>query len=196
MTTTDRAGEQSRKRLVYRLEGTVIEAVGGTLSPGGRRRGGPWITTWIVSRGDITGTDISGLVIIAVRQAGSYTELAPPAVLLLDERATPQQVEAVRDAFEGRHGGPLAGVFAGRLQPPGFYLVPMELGLGGHRTTVVARDMLAITIGPGEGREDGTGEVWVSIPEHHLRWRAAPVAALRANFRFGHPHDQTRRFGT
>lgn len=126
MTTPRPAGQASAERCVYWLEGTVIEAVGGTPSSG--RHSGAWVTTWVVGRGEIAGTDVSRLVIIGVRRDGSDAT-SKAAVLLLDERATPQQVQVVRDAFEGRHGGPLTGVFAGSRQPPGFYLVPVELCL-------------------------------------------------------------------
>ncbi len=164
-------------RCLYRLEGTVIEAAGST--------------TWFIREGEVAGTDVSGLVILGVRppESGSGGALH---VLLLDERATPQQVRAVRDAFQGGHGGTLAERFGPGHERPGFYLVPVDIVIDGQRASVLARDMVTIAIGPGEDGRTGAAEVSVSIPEHHLRWHAAPVVASRSNFRYEHTGEDPR----
>jgi hypothetical protein len=167
-----------RTRYRYRLEGTVIEAAGST--------------TWIIREGEVAGTDVSGLVILGVRPPDSGSADAAH-VLLLDERATPQQVQAVRDVFDGGHGGPLTEPFGAGHQPPGFYLVPVEILLDGQRARVLARDMVTIAIGPGEDGTAGAAEVSVSIPEHHLRWHAAPVVGSRSNFRYEHTEQDSKR---
>jgi hypothetical protein len=74
----------------YRLEGTVVET--------------PDLTAWMMSRGEIGGIDISGLTVLMVR---------PGPVVILDERATPEQAQAVRDLFLERGSG--------------FYLAPMTV---------------------------------------------------------------------
>jgi hypothetical protein len=74
----------------YRLEATIVET--------------PEATAWMMSHGSIDGIDVSGLTVLMV---------PPGPVVILDEDATPEQAEAVRDLFHER------GV--------GFYLAPMTL---------------------------------------------------------------------
>jgi len=64
----------------YRLEGTIV--------------GDHDVTAWMVVSGEIGGVDVSGLTVLLVR---------PGPVVILDEHATPEQAEVVRDAFaDGR----------------------------------------------------------------------------------------------
>jgi hypothetical protein len=78
----------------YRLEGTVVE----------QPTGGRLITAWMVSRGEIGGVDVSGLTVLFVY---------PGPVVVLDELATPEQAQALRDVFADRAGG--------------FYLAPLTV---------------------------------------------------------------------
>ena len=74
----------------YRIESTVVDT--------------PAVTAWMVSSGEIGGVDISGRTVVVVR---------PGPVVVLDERATPQQAEAVRAVFTDREAG--------------FYLAPLRV---------------------------------------------------------------------
>jgi hypothetical protein len=78
----------------YRLEGRVVE------QPDGDRQ----ITSWTLSRGDIDGVDVSGLTVLLVY---------PGPVVVLDELATPEQAEAVREVFADRSSS--------------FYLAPLTV---------------------------------------------------------------------
>ncbi len=81
----------------YRLEGTVVD------QPDGR-----WtVTAWIVTRGEVGGVDVSGRTVLV---------LQPGPVLILDENATPEQVQAVRAFFAD--------------QALGFYLAPITVRAG------------------------------------------------------------------
>lgn len=73
----------------YRLEGTVVET--------------PEVTAWMMSGGQIGGIDVSGLTILMVR---------PGPVVILDEQATPEQAQAVRELLD---------------RGSGFYLAPMAV---------------------------------------------------------------------
>lgn len=80
----------------YRLEGTVVET--------------PEVTAWMVSGGQIGGIDVSGLTILIVR---------PGSVVIVDEQATPEQAQAVRELLD---------------RGSGFYLAPMAVR--SHRLSV------------------------------------------------------------
>lgn len=73
----------------YRLEGTVVETRD--------------VTAWMKCRGEIDGVDVSGLTILMVR---------PGPVVILDEQATPEQAQAVRDLLD---------------RGSGFFLAPMTV---------------------------------------------------------------------
>jgi hypothetical protein len=85
----------------YRLEGTMVE----------QPAGGRWVGAWRVSRGEIDGVDVSGLTVLLVY---------PGPVVVLDERATPEQAEAIRAVFVDRACG--------------FYLAPLTFE--SHRLSV------------------------------------------------------------
>lgn len=74
----------------YRIEGTVVDT--------------PDVTAWMVSGGKIDGIDVAGLTVLVVR---------PGPVVILDEQATPEQAQAVRDLFAERGAG--------------FYLAPVTV---------------------------------------------------------------------
>jgi len=74
----------------YRIESTVVDT--------------PDATVWLVSGGEIDGIDVAGLTILVIR---------PGPVVILDEQATPQQAQVVRDHF-GERGS-------------GFYLAPVTV---------------------------------------------------------------------
>jgi hypothetical protein len=74
----------------YRIESTVIDT--------------PDVTAWMMSGGEIGGVDISGLTVLVVR---------PGPVVILDEQATPEQTQVVRDFFTDQGGG--------------FYLAPVSV---------------------------------------------------------------------
>jgi hypothetical protein len=74
----------------YRIESTVIDT--------------PDVTAWLMSGGEIGGIDVAGLTVLVVR---------PGPVVIVDEQATPQQVQVVRDLFAERGSG--------------FYLAPVTV---------------------------------------------------------------------
>src|ERR671910_876624 len=112
--TTDRTKEAEMNG--YQLEGSLLEACScSVLCP-------CWIgedpdhgtcdsfNAYHFERGTIGGVDVTGLSAVTVNlipgnvlTPGSWTQ-----VLLIDERASDEQLDAIREAFQGRRGGPLA----------------------------------------------------------------------------------------
>ena len=108
MSTADETG--------YELEGTLLEACScGVLCP-------CWIgedpdhgtcesfNAYHFDRGTIGGVDVSGLAIVKVCliPGNVLTPGSWRVVMYIDERATDEQFEAIRAAFGGELGGPLA----------------------------------------------------------------------------------------
>jgi len=108
----------------YRLGGRIFHAGYGcpTWVPEASELGCS-ATAWLIDGGTVGGIDLSDLVVVTVgwRAEASATSRQ---VALVDERATPEQVEAIVDVFQGRLGGPLScfalldGTWAEVLQVP------------------------------------------------------------------------------
>ncbi len=66
---------------------------------------------WHFDSGTIDGVDVSGLTLGAIAHIpGNILEGNWRAVVVMDERATPQQEEAILKVFTGQLGGPVADV--------------------------------------------------------------------------------------
>ena len=81
-------------------------------------------TAWLIDTGTVRGVDVSKLVVVSVGWRGGEASGTSRLVALVDERATPEQVRALVDVFQGRLGGPLScfalldGTWAGVHQVP------------------------------------------------------------------------------
>lgn len=103
-------------RYVYMLQGTLLEACScNVLCP-------CWIgedpdkgtcdafVAYHYDRGEISGVDVGGLSMIMLAQIPGNV-LVPKSwklIVLVDEKATDEQVQALTDAYTGKLGGPLA----------------------------------------------------------------------------------------
>lgn len=114
MTTTTEPAPKTEAK-AYALTGTLLEACScNVLCPcwigeDPDRGYCEAILAYHIETGEIGGVDVSGLTEIGVAYipgnvlAGSWRVLR-----LVDERATPEQVRALADAYTGKLGGPLA----------------------------------------------------------------------------------------
>jgi hypothetical protein len=69
------------------------------------------ILAWHVSRGEKDGVDLSGMnAVLAVHSPKQMTDGGWKVALYLDDRATPEQSEALGAVFSGQAGGHLAGL--------------------------------------------------------------------------------------
>ena len=101
--------------MTYRLEGRLLEVCTcGVLCPcwvGADPDGGTCDGTlsWHFDKGEIDGVDVSGLTIaILCHIPGNILKGNWRAVIFVDEKASPQQEEAILNAYTGKLGGPVA----------------------------------------------------------------------------------------
>ncbi len=91
----------------YRLEASVVWVTGSGPADHGRRAS--WsVAAWSLSAGVIAGVDVADLWLLDVSHSPGGAR-SPQRALFLDERAAPDQVQALVDCFGGRLEGPLAG---------------------------------------------------------------------------------------
>ena len=108
----------------YRLGGRIFHAGYGcpTWVPEASELGCS-ATAWLIDGGTVGGIDVSDLVVVTVGWRAEASETSR-LVALVDERATPEQLHALVDVFQGRLGGPLScfalldGTWAEVLQVP------------------------------------------------------------------------------
>jgi hypothetical protein len=196
----------------YEVEGTLLEACS---------CGGPcpcWVgddpdggtcdafVAYHVDRGQVRGVDISGLSLVLVGHipgnvlAGNWRE-----ALYLDDKASPEQREALLAVFTGKLGGAIADLAALIGEVVGIYDVPIEhsvkdgkgvLRVGkavysemapytdaqGRSTTL--HDSVFSTI-PGSPAYVAKASVHqVNIPEHGFVWDFKGRNAVQGSFRF------------
>ena len=101
--------------MAYRLEGRLLEVCTcDVLCPcwvGADPDGGTCDGTlsWHFDKGEINGVDVSGLTLaILCHIPGNILKGNWRAVVFVDEKASPQQEEAILNAFTGKLGGPIA----------------------------------------------------------------------------------------
>src|SRR5829696_3276300 len=69
------------------------------------------VLSWHITNGTIEGVDVSGCdvaVVAAIPCSSAATQGAASATLYIDDEATPEQEEALLNAWTGRLGGPVA----------------------------------------------------------------------------------------
>lgn len=65
--------------------------------------------TWHIEKGNVNGVDVSGLTIAVLAHVpGNILKGNWRAVVYVDEKATPQQQEAILNVWTGKLGGPIA----------------------------------------------------------------------------------------
>jgi hypothetical protein len=101
--------------MAYRLEGTLLEVCScnaicpcwvGQDPDGGTCEG---VMAWHFDKGVVDGTDVSGLTFaVAVFIPGNALAGNWRAVAFIDDKATPEQQEALLATYTGKKGGPVA----------------------------------------------------------------------------------------
>jgi hypothetical protein len=155
----------------YRLEGREVEAcdcmticpcVFGDDPDHGGCQG---VLARFITKGQVRGVDVSGLTWLEVFQSpGNMLDGNIRKVVFVDADASLEQVEALRDAFEGRLGGPLEELAA----------------LDGQRLGVFQAD-IACEVEQGEGRLAVTGKLRaVLTPRRNVE--GTPTTLVNASF--------------
>ena len=196
----------------YDLEGTLLEACDCTvLCPcwiGEDPDGGSCSTfnAYHVEHGTIAGVDVSGLncVRVALIPGNILTPNSWTQILLVDERASDDQMQAIVDAFEGRLGGPLADLAglvgetlaveraqisheihdgAGTLKVGDVISSTMRPFRGPDGRTTTLRDSLFSTV-PGSPAYVAVAETHeVNLPQYGMEWSLEHRNAIQADWK-------------
>jgi len=210
-TQTQPAAQTAAK--TYVLQGTLLEACScrtlcrcwiGEDPDGGACDA---FNAYHIDKGQINGVDVSGLNYVQVVKIPGNV-LVPKSwirVTYVDSNATPEQKQAILDAFHGRLGGALAdlnGLIAENLAT---YDLPIDHQLSGgsgtlaigdkvratmapyksaYGTTTTLRDSLFSTIAGAPAYVSKASEHVVNIPEHGMVWTFKDRNAIQGDFRF------------
>lgn len=196
----------------YSLDGTLLEACscnapcpcwigddpdGGTCDA---------FIAYHVDRGQIRGLDVSGLSLVLVNQipgnvlAGNWR-----VALYVDDRATPEQREALLDAFGGKLGGTPADLAALIGEIVAVHAVPIEHRIEGGKGTIrvgqavysemapfadlrgrptTLHDSVFSTIPGSPAYLAKASTHQVHIPEHGMTWEFSGRNAIQGSFHF------------
>jgi hypothetical protein len=196
----------------YRLEGQEVEACDCmTLCPcvlgdDPTHGGCLGVLARSITSGEIRGIDVSGLTWLEVFQSpGNMLDGNIRKLVYVDSSASLEQVEALRDAFEGRLGGPLEeiaaldgerlGVFQaeiqcdvsegeGRLAAPGKLRAVMSPRRSAEGTPTTLHDSRFSTVAGSFAWLSKASELTVVIPEHGFQFTFEGRSAIQGDFRF------------
>lgn len=159
-----------------------------------------------VDSGQIRGVDVSNLSLVVVSQipgnvlAGNWR-----AVLYVDDKATPEQREALLDAFGGKLGGAPADLAALLGEIVAVHPVPIEHRVEGGKGTIRVGQSLYSEMAPytdTQGRSTSLHDSvfstipgspayvakasihQVNIPEHGMTWEFSGRNAIQGSFHF------------
>jgi hypothetical protein len=162
------------------------------------------ITAYHIEDGQIGGVDVSGLTVLEVQRIpGNVLAGNIKTVRYVDERATPEQVRAVADAFQGRLGGPLADLAALTSEDLGLFQAPIECRLDRGKGALSVGDKIRAVMAPYKGPDGAVttlrdtlfstipgspayvakaSEHTVSLPEHGMTWSFRGRNAIQGEF--------------
>jgi hypothetical protein len=196
----------------YLLEGTLLEACScGVLCPcwiGEDPDGGQCFAfnAYHFNSGRIGAVEVSGLNIVNIVHIPGNV-LAPKSwkvVMVVDDRATPEQKDAIVGAYTGKFGGPLADLAGlvgevkevrsapisheivggvGKLTIEGILEAELEPYHAADGTITTLRDSLFSTVpgSPAYVAKAPTNKV--NLPEHGLTWEFSNRNAIQADYR-------------
>lgn len=199
----------------YDLEGTLLEACScKVLCPcwiGEDPDGGSCsaVNAYHFDRGTIRGVDVSGLncVRVVLIPGNVLTPNSWTQVLVVDDKATDEQMQAIVDMVEGRLGGPLADLAglvretlaierapirheirdgAGVLEVGQVISSRMRPFQGPDGRTTTLRDSLFSTV-PGSPAYVGVAETHeVNLPQYGMEWKLEHRNAIQADWKLVH----------
>jgi len=157
--TTGTKAAPAAERVIYSLQGTLLEACScNVLCP-------CWIgedpdtgtcdafVAYHYDKGEINGVDVSGLTMVGVAKIPGNV-LAPKSwkiLLLIDDRATDAQLNALVDAYSGKLGGPLADIAALIGEVLGVERAPINHEVKGGAGSLRVGDMVSGEMVPYRG---------------------------------------------
>ncbi len=211
MSTVQPTGAEQKQEYVYNLQGTLLEACScDVLCP-------CWIGEdpdtgicqaflgYHFDRGEIQGVDVSGLSMVMVVQipGNVLTPKSWKVLVLMDERAREEQVQALTAAYTGQLGGPLADLAqlvgeilgvervpishdvhegAGELNVGQWIAASMEPYRGPDGTPTTLRDSIFSTI-PGSPAYVAKARYHrVNIPKYDIMWGFEGRNAIQGDY--------------
>jgi len=159
-----------------------------------------------INQGQIKGVDVSNLTVVQVVQipgnvlAGNWR-----AVFYVDDKATPEQQQAILDAWTGKIEGPLAGLAALIGERVAIIPAPIQYDVQGGKGTIRVGEILDAEMAPytdANGKPTTIHETvfstipgspayvakasrhFVNIPEHGMTWAFSGRNAIQGHFHF------------
>ena len=206
---------QETKDVVYDLKGSLLEACScGVLCPcwiGEDPDAGTCdaVNAYHFTKGTIRGVDVSGLTLVDVVHipGNVLTPNSWKIVTFVDDAATDEQFDAIIDAYEGRLGGPLAGIAAlvgeivdvrrapirhelkggkGKITVGDFVSSEMEPYVGPDGTTTTLRDSIFSTVPGSPAYVSKAHSTSVNLPQYGMVWSFEDRNAIQADYRITH----------
>lgn len=156
-------------------------------------------------KGEINGVDVSGLELIFVAQIPGNV-LVPKSwkiLVLVDDRATDEQMQALLDAYTGKLGGPLADLAGLVGEVIGVEKMPISHQVRGGSGELVVGDWLRATMEPYRSAEGNVTTLRdsvfstipgspayvakaatheVNIPKYNIRWSFNGRNAIQGDY--------------
>jgi hypothetical protein len=209
------SAQPQTERYVYYLQGTLLEACScDVLCP-------CWIgedpdtgdckafVAYHYDKGEINGLDVSGLSMINVAQIPGNV-LVPKSwrvLLLIDDRATDEQAQALLAAYGGQLGGPLADLAQLVGEVIGVERVPISHEVRGGQGELKAGDYVTATMEPYRGPDGSVTTLRdsifsnipgspayvskaryhnVNIPKYGIKWSFENRNAIQGDYTIAH----------
>ncbi len=211
-TTTTRAGETPKPSAAgYVLQGTLLEACScNVLCPcwiGEDPDNGTCeaLNAYHLDKGTINGIDVSGLSFVNVVNipGNVLTPKSWKVLMLVDERATDEQLQALVDAYSGKLGGPLADLAGlvgevlavervpiqhdvregkGTLRIGDMAEAEMQPYKSAQGVVTTLRDSIFSTIPGSPAYVSKATYNRVDIPKYHLHWQFENRNAIQGDY--------------
>jgi hypothetical protein len=159
-----------------------------------------------ITEGEIGGVDVGGLTWLEVFQSpGHQLKGGTTKLVFVDREASLDQLSALRDAFQGRMGGPLEELAKltgewlgfeqadvacevkegdGRIAVAGKLRAVMSPRRGPDETPTTLRDAFFSTVPGSPAWVARASELTVVIPEHGLHFAFEGRSAIQSDFRY------------
>lgn len=203
--------EPAARAAGYQLEGTLLEVCScDVLCPcwiGEDPDGGTCdsVVAYNLDKGTIRGVDVSGLTLVsAVNIPGNILEGNWRQLMLIDDRATEEQADAMLDAFSGKLGGPLADLARLVGEVVAVERAPISHEIVDGAGTLSVGDRIECAIHPYKGPDGSTTTLnnsifstvpgspayvavadsqRIDIPEHGYQWSYEKKNAIQSDWK-------------
>ena len=151
------------------------------------------VLSWHIANGTIEGVDVSGCdvaVVASIPCSSAAKQGAASATLYIDDEATPEQEEALLNAWTGRLGGPVADLAQLFGEVTGSERAPISFKVdGGTGTLAIGQEIEADTapLSEAEGRAHTIHEDMLSTTSRSTAEedpRSQEYSAVQVSFRF------------